>query len=635
MKIQVACPECLRSASLDSSRVGKQVRCKGCGHVFKVLEDESEADLDSGSSAEPSWLDDGADGDAAEPASMVARGVPRALAGGGPSLGLMIGVGAGGALLLSLLVGFFVFGGRRAPAPEPEQNRQPEPGLFDRALTAVTGYDAAADPAQYPDLGPLPPPLLPPPAPRDLSAHERRSRALAASIDRMAGILATVHDAPSMKLAGDQYRSEGQRMAEEQQRNPPPFQLTFAEEDEVLRRTAVEIRGAVARLRQESQRIAGLPELGAAGAQLVGLADRLAVPLEAALKQAEGSKPSTGPPPHAEIFVQLQSADDADFFRIKLKGMLEAWPGYGMQGPALSQDGAPRASFRVWPVDAPNAFARQIPFGQATVKGRQIFLKAEAIPSDELAATRDALKQAEEERKRESEAREAEFKAKMAGPRDDPNDPAPPDDADELTKALFATRSSNVGKRREGVAKIAKTEPDDARRDEVHKHLEALLADADGFFVQNIMKAMVQWRTDDTVPALIKVLDHSSFGARWEAEEILGELGDPRAAKPLVARLKEDGIKVEPALRALGPAAEPALIELLRDSDPTLRSRACDLLRDVGGKDALEAMMSLPADRDIGVQSAARRAMRAISARVGPVAPLGKNNAKKAAAGKP
>lgn len=110
MKIQVACPECLRSAGLDSSLVGKKVRCKGCGHVFKVYEEESEADA----APDSSWLDDGADGETAEPAPTIPRG---ASAPSGPSLGLMIGLGTGGALLLSLVVGFFVFGGRRAAAP--------------------------------------------------------------------------------------------------------------------------------------------------------------------------------------------------------------------------------------------------------------------------------------------------------------------------------------------------------------------------------------------------------------------------------------------------------------------------------------------------------------------------------------
>lgn len=628
MKIQVACPECLRSAGLDSSLVGKKVRCKGCGHVFKVVEDESEADA----APDSSWLDDGADGEAAEPAPTIPRG---ASAAGGPPLGLMIGLGAGGALLLSLVVGFFVFGGGRAAAPEP--NRQPEPGLFDRAVTAVTGYDSATDPAKYPDLGPLPPPLLAPSAPRDLSAHERQSRMIIAAIDRMTGILATAHDPASLKATGERLQDESRRFTDEMRQNPPPFPLSIAERDEVARRTAGEIRQAVARLEQETKRISKLPGLDVAGIQLTGLIHELAAPLEADLRRAESApEPQSGPPPYAEIFVQLQSADDADFFRRWLNKTLEEdGRPMGFQGSVLTQGDSPRASYRVWPVDSPQTFARQIPFSQARVEGRQIFLKAEQVPSAELAAAQDALRQVEEDRERESEARAAEFRVKMGGPRDDPNDPAAPPDADELTRALFATRSSNAGKRKRGVDEILKAEPDDARRDEVHKQLAALLADPDIFFVDDVMKAMVRWRTDETAPALAKMLNHSNFAVRGESAELLGELRDPRAAEPLAARLKEDAFQAAPALKKLGPAAEPALIPRLRDPDPEVRAQACKILEVVGGKDALEAMMSLPADSNFHVQVAARNAMRAISARVGPVAPPGKNSAKKGPLGKP
>ena len=122
------------------------------------------------------------------------------------------------------------------------------------------------------------------------------------------------------------------------------------------------------------------------------------------------------------------------------------------------------------------------------------------------------------------------------------------------------------------------------------------------------------------MPALIQKLDHHSPGVRWKAEEILGKIGDARAARPLTDHLKDDRIAAEPALRQLGKAAEPALIELLRNPDHQLRGLACDLLKENGGKDALQTMMSLPADRDPLVRMAASSAMQAIRERVVPVA---------------
>ena len=66
------------------------------------------------------------------------------------------------------------------------------------------------------------------------------------------------------------------------------------------------------------------------------------------------------------------------------------------------------------------------------------------------------------------------------------------------------------------------------------------------------------------------------------------------------------------------------------DPDPTvpLPAQSEDLLRDLGGKEALLTMMSLPADRDQLVQMAARSAMQAIRQRVGPVSVPRKSSAR-------
>ncbi|WP_337174529.1 HEAT repeat domain-containing protein [Paludisphaera sp.] len=617
MKLKTVCPGCGKRAGLDPSLVGKKVRCKGCGHAFLVQGDSSGPAPDRGASeldapADTSWLDDGADG---EPTPVVPRRTRSASTGdGSPTTGL-IAIGAGCAGLVALVIGLAVLVNRgqppapaRAQAPPPQARRGAAGGLFDRVVSAVTGSDPAHDVAGYPDLGPLPPPLLPPAPLRDLAAHERQSRAVIAGIDQMAGILASVRDVASLKAAGEQLQNLQSRALDELSRNPPPFQLTPAEEAELTRRTAPELRGAMARVRQESQRLTQLPWLGSAGVQLVSLIDQRAAPAEMAMRRAEEFRPPPGPAPYVEVYIRLRKADDTAFFQHKFESLLDGPKGVMATYQAREDD--PRASLRVWPVEDAAEFARKIPHGKAEVKGRRIFVEAEPIPADELAAAMELKRQ------RQDALDAAVAKSRQ---REEDNDPKPPADADEITRALFALRSSNAGKRKEGVEQLARIAPRDDRRDEVHAALAALLGDPDGFLVNGVMKAMLAWRTDETAPALIKVLDRPDFGVRWEAEELLGKLGDPRAAAPLAARLKEDGIRVEPALRALGPAAEPALIGLLRDPDPHVRTQACRLLEEVGGEEALEAMMGLPADSNFAVQVAARDAMQAMRARVGPV----------------
>ncbi len=611
MKIQTVCPGCGKRSGLDSSLVGRRVRCKECGHVFQVS-DEARDERDA--PADRSWLDDGADGETVAPAPLASRRTTTTVTGGGPSSNLMITLGAVAILLVAAVIGLTSLGGGRGPAPDakkgpPAEPPQAGPGILDRVVNAVTGHDPDADVAEYPDLGPLPPPLQPPQPLRDLSSHERQSRISLAAIDQMAGVLAGVHDAPSLKSALEQLLSLGQRMVDDLRREPPPFRLTPAEDAELIRRTASEGRRVVGRVQQEARRIAGLPGLGTAGVQLNARIEPLVGPVERAIQQAENFQPPPPPPAFAEVFIRLHADDDATFFHRALDDLQE---GGGIQASHRLGGDDPRGSYRVWPVDDAKALSRKIPHGAVTVKGRRIFVRAEPIPPAEVAAAKEA-------QERIRLAREAEIKA-MTPPDPEADDPKPPDDADELTRALFALRSGNPGKRKDGVSRIARTAPVEDRRAEVHAALATLLDDPDGFTVTDVMKAMVQWRTDDTVPAIVKILDRSDFGARWAAEDLLGQLGDPRAAGPLAARLGEDSIKAGPALKALGPAAEPALIELLRDRDPRVRTEACRILKDVGGKDALQAMMGLPADSDFGAQVAARDAMQAMRARVGPVA---------------
>lgn len=661
MKLHTICPGCGRRSSLDSSHVGKKLRCKGCEHIFVVSAAATESVLDPdvargqgvatggktsgagrarsrsqaeafnepGAPVDTSWLADGADGEGAvKPAPPVPRRTRSASNGDGPSLNLLIGLGAGGVVLVSLAIGLIVHNGGRGAAPRTRvkpsgEKRQAAPGLFDQVVGSFTGSSSDPVAADYPNPGPLPPPLLPPPPLRDLSEHERQARSAVAAIDRMAGILATVHDESSLKSVGEQLQSHAKQMSDDSRQNPPPFRPTPAEDAEVARRIADDMRKAIDRTRQESLRISRIPGLGIAGTQLLGLINRLSTPAELALKRAENFKASNGPAPYAEVYIQLHDDADTVVFQREFEELVEGESDKGIQSTVQSH----RASFRVWPVYDLEAFSQKIPRGKATVKGRRIFVKADPIPAAELAAAKEALKQSQD-------ARSAAFEAARTSP-EEANDPQPPPDADDLTKALFALRSSRPGKRAEGVDHLARMTPSDERRDEVHKQLVALLTADDGFFVNKVMKAMVQWRTDETVPALIKVLDRSEFGVRWEAEEILGKLGDPRAAEPLAARLKEDGIKVEPALRALGSAAEPALIALLRNPDSHVRAVSCRLLKDVGGKEALETMMTLPADSDFGVQVTARDAMQTIRNRVGPISIPKKTGVTKGKSGKP
>jgi HEAT repeat protein len=78
-----------------------------------------------------------------------------------------------------------------------------------------------------------------------------------------------------------------------------------------------------------------------------------------------------------------------------------------------------------------------------------------------------------------------------------------------------------------------------------------------------------------------------------------------------------DGVhdQVRLAISAIGPPAEPDVIQLLGSGDPLRRQTACEILSEIGGEETLKAMRKLRPDTVPSVRDAARAAMVAINNR--------------------
>ena len=311
------------------------------------------------------------------------------------------------------------------------------------------------------------------------------------------------------------------------------------------------------------------------------------------------------------IVTGVSSGGGSSVIGDKLRALLDHGGGYSAQ--SMPGD---VFQYSVWPVRDPQAFADQITFGKVTeLTGRRIVLVADPVSAEEIAAIKP--REAPKPIARVPEAARVETKAEPEAER--PVEPQPPAGADAITRALFGLKSSNNDKQKQAVQQLARMTPRNERRDEVQEGLRPLLDHHDTFLVHDVIKTMASWLTPETVPALIpKTTDHR-FDVRWLALETLGKLRDPRAAEAIAARLKDDGIKSEPALRELGPAAEPAVIALLRSPDADVRRKACTVLKDIGGRETLTFMSKARPDPDTGVRMAAQEAMAAIAGRVGPL----------------
>jgi HEAT repeat protein len=213
---------------------------------------------------------------------------------------------------------------------------------------------------------------------------------------------------------------------------------------------------------------------------------------------------------------------------------------------------------------------------------------------------------------------EAPVNVANPGPAGRAAEPAIPPGADEVTRSLIQLKSPDVHTRKRGAAQLGRITPDN-RLTEVVAALVPQLENDDQWLVTDTVKALAVWQSAEAVPPLIQRTSDNRFLVRHEAIKALAKIKDPRAVEPILARIKEDGFQVEDALKEMGAVAEPALIERLTNPDREIRRRACVILKEVGGRETLKAMQSLPADSEFSVRVAAQDAMRNIVARVGPL----------------
>lgn len=273
-----------------------------------------------------------------------------------------------------------------------------------------------------------------------------------------------------------------------------------------------------------------------------------------------------------------------------------------------------RSALGLTPVDDIQGFAHRIDFGTVSVSGNLLYV---TLSPNFVASAPRLAAESQQTSDSNSEPPTADI---SPGPPPGVREPEIPGDADAVEKSLIQLKADATHTKKDGLNRLMRTQPDE-RLAEVVQAILPLLDHDDGFLVSDAIKVLVIWNSPDVVPAIIKRTTDNRFGVRHEAIKALGKIKDPRGVEPIVQRLKEDGFAASDALKELGPIAEPALIERLTNPDPDIRRKVCDLLKDIGGKETLKAMQSLPADPDFSVRMAAKNAMSNIVLRVGPLSP--------------
>lgn len=131
-------------------------------------------------------------------------------------------------------------------------------------------------------------------------------------------------------------------------------------------------------------------------------------------------------------------------------------------------------------------------------------------------------------------------------------------------------------------------------------------------------RALVRWATPEQAEALIDLLDEQDVSTRRLAIERLSALRVETAIPALAGRLRDnfDRSRAAEALKKFGSVAEPAVLELLRDSDWSVKRQAIDVLETIGTGKSIGPLKEAAKDMNPIVKRSAEAAIKAIEKRI-------------------
>jgi HEAT repeat protein len=188
----------------------------------------------------------------------------------------------------------------------------------------------------------------------------------------------------------------------------------------------------------------------------------------------------------------------------------------------------------------------------------------------------------------------------------------------QLEQTVTDVGAAEIARRRAALQSLTKLQVIQASRDKVARALNEPLLDSDNGIRQEALNAVKIWGSKANTATLVKVLQGKD-GDKGRVIEILGILKDPEAA-PVLAKSLTNFFERGPAskaLKAIGSAAETAVIECLKSADGQVRGEACRILAEIG---TLKSLVALDAAarfwrQDVGFVREAINAYNQIKAR--------------------
>jgi len=208
--------------------------------------------------------------------------------------------------------------------------------------------------------------------------------------------------------------------------------------------------------------------------------------------------------------------------------------------------------------------------------------------------------------------------------------PEPTTPEEQIDYALEDLEGGDVFKRREAAKTLRSIEVDELRRDEVSKALQRGITDKDPFLKEEATAALVKWATRKNIASLIEMLDgakHSHGDTRKHAIRALAQFKEDKCARAIAKMLfTDDWMVAVDALKEMGPVSEAAVLGQIDNEDPRMRFQICGILEEVGSSFSLDDLKRhASGDRVREVKQAAKDAVKAIESRSGKSEKSGKS----------
>lgn len=196
--------------------------------------------------------------------------------------------------------------------------------------------------------------------------------------------------------------------------------------------------------------------------------------------------------------------------------------------------------------------------------------------------------------------------------------PAGAEKAPDAATILADLAVPDAARRKAAVAKLPSLIPEDKQRGVVIARLIAMLRAGDNAVpIADIVAALEVWGDATMVPGLMPLLDRNgNADGRHAAMRLLGNLKDGHGASVIAKWIALDPAPAGDALIAMGPAAEEAVIPILREPSAAVRIDAARILSQIGTRKCIPELQHASHDlRDAGTRSAAKSALESVKAR--------------------